>query len=1405
MASANTALWETEDIARFLQNYGVSTTVIDKLRHLQISPSVFTEKTTDALHRIGIDEEPLISNIANDWVEFSTKGYSPSYIDRMLNFEEKLPQSIANSFALDTRPVSESMKRAATAPAASSVEELVETVHKLQRLLEQRTVERDYIELQLNNHVLEADDHSQALREECRYWKGVVKNVEEELTKEIEYSMDLKARLHEHTFASLENKPKVMLDEETQWTFEDAMGGFSMVAASTTLDPRLFDSNYEWSENSSYVMIADHNFRFLASDVGTADDELMAGEPKELMLRREDYRYDRDDSENNVNTFNETPKIIFEEKGTNTNPTPIVDTISHGQQTEAINVVTADQQTETIAIATSSQQTDVIDMVGCGTDTGDMEIAEKEDTVVVQDTREQEEIQSFMATLEEERQSLQAQCHDLQERIRSLEAQAHKDKQTAEIDIQRLQSLLQERVEEAQTQQEVAQEELTAYAKQIKELKELAKKQEGSQLQDDYMQLQLTTYEERLLAKDDMIARLEKQVTDLHETLHLHHQGETRRRSNKKAATKKNKLDSKEGVDFRKVLAEESVWEDIDDSQDHQEQSVEPQEDVIVTPTKPPAATKPLPSPRRSPTHGNKRHEDDQALQNEAQIAVLQLALQQLTTAFERQQEDMARMQSIIQQQQQPNHSAPQSPTGNGRKASTISESNSPKRPKTSNPHLAVSFPTTTSAAATTAIASEIPELSTVDESIKTLTLSSTNADPDSGPELTQAMRPKRPQSGHSRRSFPRPSTAGNKPSTSMTPAVDVPLTSSSASKPSSASAQPAYMQPTRGRAGHHAHRRLMTVVVDREVNEEATSRRSFPEHSSVDGRRDRMMGFDEENDGSSTRRRDRNRDGGRGGDLSLDSPTNHSASSSRHNSPRHVRSSLREHPPYHRHQDYEGYHTAEIDDIDTRRAARAHYERLLEHLYSHGAAYAADMDSIDIQAISQGVDWEDRHDSYADNNDIAYSNNNESMSGRDTRRGEERGEQRSPSRDRYYQQQHQFALQKHQELAINRSRKPWSQQEKESLLIRTYDPSALQEQDASGSYSNSHQGISLQDYLPGGSRQQKVKRPTSANYIFGTATSSGHNSRPLSGRSQVYQPNNNNNSSNDTGSNSGGSRPSTTNTTATRKKSSQAFATFLSNLEAKHGPQLAHMVQQQVAQDDNHLQQRLAIKSYDGQEKQPKRPNQDAVLVKKKAPRTPPIDVIMHMKQEMPAPVISTTKDAFIVSMVPSRKDGGAPGQSQAVQQQVVQQPHTYYPHHQQQQQQPYPPQMQPGQPQAYQPHAYAVSMYPNPSTTVHAQLPAQQHPTPHQVATQQVSFPPVFGYNNPHPHQQIQQQVHHPQQLSLHHQPQPPPQQQQQQSHYVPAQLPDAMGPTADQQARSASSQAQQILDDNPRYSTL
>jgi hypothetical protein len=215
-----------EEIAKFLRNYGISSQVINNLHNLQISVDSFSLQPAEILRVLGVINEVEIHNIASDWREFRAKGYSPSYIDRILMNElgksrstadpslgelpsARLPsptnasnqsssESASKSVTFSTTvvssappvqtnvPLSSSPTSASTNTKTKVKADLIDLVQELRTLLEQRTVENDYLRLQSNSQVEDIERRAKEFKEmkdECKIWKKSATELQAKLTE----------------------------------------------------------------------------------------------------------------------------------------------------------------------------------------------------------------------------------------------------------------------------------------------------------------------------------------------------------------------------------------------------------------------------------------------------------------------------------------------------------------------------------------------------------------------------------------------------------------------------------------------------------------------------------------------------------------------------------------------------------------------------------------------------------------------------------------------------------------------------------------------------------------------------------------------------------------------------------------------------------------------------------------------------------------------------------------------------------------------------------------------------------------------------------------------------------------------------------------------------------------------
>eukprot|EP01033_Poteriospumella_lacustris_P006055 gene6055-4347_t len=277
----------SEEVAEFLRNYTLPPKALHNLHHLQVSSEAFTQQPAEILRLLGFMNELEIHHIVSDWREYSSSGYSPSYIDRLLDEfhqpnvltdpsddltisfsaasfldipdvtgEEEIPveSSIVppKSVSFAPSPVIEKPKvesspspspsqssssakteprtnnplapaatnnttsqptaaKATTTQATKDKPDLADIIRELRALVDQRTVENDYLRLQNNSHVEDVERRAREykeLRDEHNQWKKTARETESKLRQT--------ESLHQVTLAELEEAQRALGRKHTQ-------------------------------------------------------------------------------------------------------------------------------------------------------------------------------------------------------------------------------------------------------------------------------------------------------------------------------------------------------------------------------------------------------------------------------------------------------------------------------------------------------------------------------------------------------------------------------------------------------------------------------------------------------------------------------------------------------------------------------------------------------------------------------------------------------------------------------------------------------------------------------------------------------------------------------------------------------------------------------------------------------------------------------------------------------------------------------------------------------------------------------------------------------------------------------------------------------------------------------------
>lgn len=191
----------SEEVARFLRHYSLPPQTLYKLHHLQVSSDAFSMQPAEILRLIGLFDEEEILTIASDWREYSSKGYSPSYIDRLLD-DFNVPNALIEpsgdmhaptsasfvdiSSPVPSKPVkdpiaekSEVASDAQTVPGgtlevsrpatprtlARDKRDLIEIIKVLRELVDQRSEEIDQLRMKFCEQVEEVEQRAQVLKE----------------------------------------------------------------------------------------------------------------------------------------------------------------------------------------------------------------------------------------------------------------------------------------------------------------------------------------------------------------------------------------------------------------------------------------------------------------------------------------------------------------------------------------------------------------------------------------------------------------------------------------------------------------------------------------------------------------------------------------------------------------------------------------------------------------------------------------------------------------------------------------------------------------------------------------------------------------------------------------------------------------------------------------------------------------------------------------------------------------------------------------------------------------------------------------------------------------------------------------------------------------------------------------
>lgn len=173
MSCTTPSSWNSQQLAHFLSNYQVSSSVIQSCITEQLDGCQFVKEPLASLHRLGIYNQNLINVLINDLNEVVNYGYSSSYIDRRLCIIENDLFDISMSSSSSSNDQLLVTSKESFEPKFKQPSHNLQTsIDNLQQIIEHTSVEREYLTLQHEKSASETTRQISVLHDQILLLEG---------------------------------------------------------------------------------------------------------------------------------------------------------------------------------------------------------------------------------------------------------------------------------------------------------------------------------------------------------------------------------------------------------------------------------------------------------------------------------------------------------------------------------------------------------------------------------------------------------------------------------------------------------------------------------------------------------------------------------------------------------------------------------------------------------------------------------------------------------------------------------------------------------------------------------------------------------------------------------------------------------------------------------------------------------------------------------------------------------------------------------------------------------------------------------------------------------------------------------------------------------------------------------